>query len=132
FSTADLAPGTHDIQAAYTGDSNFATSSGTLQQTVNQAATTTTLASSTNPSVFGQSVTFTATVAATVPGAGTPTGSVVFVDFTTSTALGTGTLDAGGVATLSIADLAPGTHDIQATYTGDSNFTTSNGSVSQA
>ena len=33
-----------------------------LSQTVNQDATTTKLSSSTNPSVFGQTVTFTATV----------------------------------------------------------------------
>ena len=38
--------------------------------------TTTTLISSANPSVFGQAVTFTATVAAVSPGAGVPTGTV--------------------------------------------------------
>ena len=38
---------------------------------------------STNPSVFGQSVTFTATVAAVSPGSGTPTGTVNFLDGTT-------------------------------------------------
>ena len=39
---------------------------------VNQANTTTALTSSANPSVFGQSVTFTATVSPVAPGAGTP------------------------------------------------------------
>ena len=43
---------------------NFAGSTGSLTQTVNQAATTTALSSSANPSVVGQSVTFTATVSA--------------------------------------------------------------------
>ncbi|MBV8316569.1 MAG: Ig-like domain repeat protein [Planctomycetaceae bacterium] len=39
--------------------------------------TTTTLASDINPSVFGQTVTFTATVAAVAPGTGTPTVAAV-------------------------------------------------------
>src|SRR5262249_44379944 len=43
-------------------------------------ATTTTVTSSPNPSVFGQSVTFTATVSAASPGSGTPTGTVTFED----------------------------------------------------
>ena len=56
------------------------------------------LTSSTNPSMFGQSVTFTATVTVAAPGAGTPTGTVTFMDGATT--LGTGTLNAAGVATL--------------------------------
>src|SRR5207245_1524293 len=45
-------------------DTNFtAATSANLLQTVNQDGTTTTLASNANPSVFGQTVTFTATVA---------------------------------------------------------------------
>ena len=38
----------------------------------------TTLTSSANPAVPGQSVTFTAIIAAVAPGGGTPTGSVTF------------------------------------------------------
>jgi hypothetical protein len=46
--------------------------------------------SSVNPSVFGQAVTFTATVAAIPPATGTPTGTVTFLSgFTT---LGTAVL----------------------------------------
>jgi hypothetical protein len=60
FSTAALSVGTHTITAVYGGSLNFATStSGTLTQTVNRAASTTTLASSSNPSALGQAVTFT-------------------------------------------------------------------------
>jgi titin len=47
------------------------------------APTVTTISSSANPSFFGQTVTLTATVAATVTGVGTPSGSVDFVDTTT-------------------------------------------------
>jgi len=53
---------------------------------VNQAATATTVTSSLNPSTFGQSVTFTATVSSA---GGTPTGTVTFYDGATT--LGTGT-----------------------------------------
>ena len=58
------------IKASYSGDTNFKTSSGTLTQTVDADSTTTAVVSSANPSVFGQSVTFTATVTANAPGAG--------------------------------------------------------------
>ena len=47
---------------------------------MNQAGTSTALSSSANPSVFGQSVTFTARVTPVAPGSGTPTGSVEFFD----------------------------------------------------
>jgi len=55
-------------------DANYATSEGTESHTVNQAATTTTVTSSVNPSVTGEGVTFTftATVVAVAPGSGTP------------------------------------------------------------
>ena len=79
---------THTITASYSGDTNFTTSSGSLLQTVNKASTTTTITNVTNPSVFGQSVTFTATVTAAGAGVGTPTGTVHFVDTTTSDDLG--------------------------------------------
>src|SRR5439155_1540230 len=85
-------------------DSNFnGSTSATLSQIVNKANTSTTLSSSVNPSMFGQSVTFTATVAASTPGAGTPSGTVTFKDGTTP--LGTGTLNGSGVATLATSTL---------------------------
>lgn len=87
---------------------------------LNQAPTTTTLASSANPSVSGQSVTFTATVS--TAGANSPTGTVQFFDG--STLLGTGTLGtANGVttATFTTTTLAVGTDPITAVYGGDGN-----------
>jgi len=81
FTTAALSVGSHSITAFYSGDPDFAGSSSTaLAQTVGQASSSTTIASSANPSVFGQSVTFTATVSVVAPGAGTPTGTVNFLD----------------------------------------------------
>jgi autotransporter-associated beta strand protein len=80
-----------------------------------------TLTSSPNAAVFGQPVTFTATVTPTPPATGAPTGVVNFTEGTTI--LGTGTLDASGVATFTTTTpLAVGTHVITAVYTGDRNF----------
>jgi hypothetical protein len=82
--------------------------------------TTTTVASSTNPSEFGQSITFTATVTAQVTG--TLSGTVTFSDG--ATVLGQGTLTSG-TASLSVASLAIGSHSITASYSGNTGFTAS-------
>ena len=78
--------------------------------------------------IHGQTFILTAQVASTVGGA-IPTGiftfSAVQPGFNTSTA----TIDASGLAT-SIAYLLPGgTYSITATYSGDSNYASSNGTV---
>ena len=97
---------------------------------VDPAATTTTVTSSTNPSVFGQSVTFTATVSVVSPGAGTPSGRVDFFDTTTGKDLGKKWL-IGNTATLSTAGLSVGNQVITATYSGDGNFNGSSNSLTQ-
>jgi hypothetical protein len=127
FGTSSLSVGGHSITVSYAGDSNFSGStSAVLSQTVNQDGSTTTIGSSVNPSVYGQSVTFTATVSANSPGAGTPTGSVTFLDG--STVLATESLS-GGVATFSTSSLSVGGHSITASYGSDTNFS---GSTSTA
>jgi hypothetical protein len=129
FTTSALAVGGHSITAVYSGDGNFTGSSSNVGQTVGQDGTSTSLTASPDPSVVGQAVTFTATVSASSPGAGTPTGTVTFQDG--STTLGTGTLS-GGVATFSISTLAVGGHSITAAYGGDTDFTGStSGAVGQ-
>jgi hypothetical protein len=124
--TTTLSLGNHSIAAVYSGDTNFKTSTATaISQNVNDAPTTTTLSSSANPSVFGESVSFTAMVAPKT-GTGTPTGSVSFFDG--STKLGTVELAAGS-ASFSTSDLTRGSHSITAVYSGDTNFV---GSTSDA
>ncbi len=81
--------------------------------------TTTSLSSSAATTVYGQSVTFTATVSASV---GTPGGVVTFFDGITQ--VGTGTLS-GGVATLTTDALTVGSHTIVASYLGEGLFTSS-------
>jgi hypothetical protein len=97
-------------------------------------STMTELADSSNSSVFGQSLSLTATVGVVAPATGTPTGSVTFLDG--STPIGTGTLTAGQ-ASFSTTALVAGAHSITAFYTGGGNFLTSvstavNQTVSQA
>jgi len=123
ISTSTLSVASHSITADYNGDANNNTSnSSAVTQVVSKDSTTTSLTSSTNPSVFGQSVTFTATVAAVSPGTGTPTGAVTFKQG--GTTLGSGTLS-GGSASFTTNALAVGGHSITAVYGGDSNDTTS-------
>ena len=124
FTTSTLAVSTHTIRAIYAGDNNFTSSSTSfLNQIVNQGATSTTLASSSNPLAFGQSITFTTSVTLKAPGAGTPTGTVLFKDG--STILGAATLNNLGVATFMTSALPVGTHTISAVYAGDNNFMSS-------
>ena len=120
FSTSALGAGAHSIKAAYAGNSPWvASTSAALTQTVNKAASSTALSSSTNPSPWGKNVTFTANVTST---SGVPGGTVTFKDGTTI--LGTGTLSAG-VAKLTTAALVVGSHSITASYGGSGNFKTS-------
>ena len=126
LTTAALGTGAHSITVAYAGNATFATStSPALAHTVNQAATSTSVARSAgpNPSTFGQSVTFTATVSVTAPGAGTPSGSVQFKDGAAN--LGAPVTLAAGQASVSAGTLGLGAHSITAVYSGDANFTTS-------
>jgi uncharacterized repeat protein (TIGR01451 family) len=106
------------------------TSSGTL--TVNLSGngvspTTTSLTSSANPALFGQSIVFTATVNCS---SSAPTGTVTFKKF--STILGTGTLGTGGTATFTTSTLPVGRQTITAVYSGDGNCGTSNATYSEA
>ncbi len=112
-STGELsfANGTHALTAVYTGDTNFATSTGTHSLTVTQTPTTALLVSSDNPSTYGESVTFTASVAATA------TGTIQFYE--ESTPLGAAVPLIGGVATVSSNSLSVGVHTLQAIYSGD-------------
>jgi hypothetical protein len=77
------------------------------------------LQSSQSPVLFGQSVTFTATIHSGVSFP-SPTGTIEFVDGTNQ--LSTQTLGVDGVVTFATSALTPGTHNISAVYSGDGNF----------
>jgi len=91
-----------------------------------QVTTTTGAISSANPSLVGDMVTFTATVAPAPPAGET----ITFADG--STTLGTDTLDGAGVASFTTPSaLSLGDHSIRAVYAGDASFTTSTGALTQ-
>ena len=85
------------------------------------ATTTTTLASSANPSAFGGYINLTATVSPS-----TATGSITFKDGTTT--LGTATLG-NGSASFYFNTLIAGTHSLTAVYNGDTHDATSTSAV---
>jgi hypothetical protein len=117
FPTTTLSSGAHSITAIYSGDAaNYIlpSTSKALSQDV-QAASTVRLTSSGSPSIYGTSVTFTATV--TAPSTIAPTGTVNFLNggkqFGTAPLVGT-----TGVATFATSSLPVGSDAITATYVG--------------
>ena len=92
-------------------------------------STVTTVSSSVNPSVVGQTVMFTATVIGS-GATGTPTGTVTFSDDGTPIASAV-TLQPDGTATVSISSLQAGDQDVTASYSGDTNFGPSEGGLTQ-
>ena len=138
LSASFVTTGVHSITVSYSGDSDYATSSANLAETVNKIATSTAVVSSANPANAGATVNFTVTV--TAASSTTPnvpiTGTVSLLDG--STVIGTGTLAALGTgpATASlvipVTSLAIGSHAITAVYAGDTNYVGStSGGVSE-
>ncbi|MCL2032748.1 MAG: Ig-like domain repeat protein [Methanomassiliicoccaceae archaeon] len=120
--------GSRTITASYIGDGNYDVSGpASLGHEVTKANTGTSLSADPASSVFGGTVTFTATVEAAGSGSGTPTGTVEFYDG--SSLIGSDVLDINGKAVLSTAALIVGTHPITAVYGGDAEYNTS-GTVS--
>jgi hypothetical protein len=126
------ASGPYTVSVAYSGDANFAASTGTFTQDIDQAGSKTTVTVS-PPAGSGRPATVTAKVAGVPASAGTPTGSVTFVltsaqgsavDCDTSN---TATLSSG-VATCTVTSalvLSGSPYSVVATYSGDGNYTTS-------
>jgi len=119
-------PSPQEVYASYPGDRNFGSSISGTTTLIIQTATKTVLASSLNPSNFGQAVTFTATVMAQ-GGSYTPSGMVSFFSGTTN--LGSSPLSGSGVAVFTISTLAIGTRHMSAAYSGDANFASSTSPV---
>jgi uncharacterized repeat protein (TIGR03803 family) len=120
FPTTFANKGTFSILASYSGDLNYnPVNSATLKQAVDQYTTSTALVSSLNPSIYGQSVTLTATVSSSGT---TPTGTVFFKNGTTG--VGSATLS-GGVATITKSNFAAGGMSLTANYSGDTAHATS-------
>jgi len=128
LTVSSLAIGTHSISVVYNGDANFAlNSSPSLPQVITApSSSAVALTSGASPSNFGDSLTFTATVAA--QSMGTPTGTVTFVDnfMNSSNILASNVaLSNSGHASFATSSLAVGVHHISIAYSGDASFTPS-------
>jgi hypothetical protein len=136
FETSSLALGAHAITAVYEGDDNFVggSSTNTVTQAVGQAATATEVTSAHDPGQIGQTITYTATVAAGTPGSGTPTGTASFSDDGSPIP---------GCQGLSLSPTPPlvvtcpqdydttASQDVTVAYSGDANFTASTGAMTE-
>jgi hypothetical protein len=123
--SVQLSGGTHAISVVYAG-LDVPSSAGPLVQSVNAATSSTTVTSSVNPSVYGQSVSFTSAVSSAC--AGSVAGSVQFQ--ADGTDLGAAqTLDSGH-ASIAESTLPAGTHPIAAAFTSsNTDVDGSNGSL---
>jgi hypothetical protein len=113
--------GRPDVLVANAVTGRVAGTNGTVGVLVNSTKwpTSITLASSLNPSIYGQRVTFTARV--TRIAGGIPPGAVSFrwTSGTRAFSIGTATLDANGVATLNKSNLNAYAYPLEAVYQGD-------------
>jgi large repetitive protein len=121
-----LAVGSHTITAIYSGNIYYTSSTAGLTQEIAKSATSVMMKGPSSALVAGQTATFTASVAAVSPGAGTPTGTMYFYDG--DVLLGSAKLKKGS-ATLSTTSLGAGGHTIRAVYAGNANFATGSGEL---
>src|SRR5262249_20577649 len=113
--------GPYNVTATATG----ITTGASFSLTNSKGITNTAVASSVNPSDFGQTVTFTATVTSSVS---TPTGTVQFKANGSNIGAAVA-LNASGMAQVSTSSLAVGNNVITADYSGDANFAISTGTL---
>src|SRR6185312_2919329 len=117
ISTSGFAIGSHALSVSYLGDTNYTGSNASLNQQVNQVNTQVVVTSSIDPSVVGQSVTFTATVSIAGAGSSPLNGTITFMDGGSAVVTATVT---NGVATWTTSSLTAGTHTITAAFSGNS------------
>ena len=129
LTTSSLPGGTLLIDADYAGDTNYEPSSGSLQETVLLLGTTTTVKTSNASIPQGSSVTFTATVSPVQNGGPALTGSVQFSSSNGN--IGSPVSVVNGTAAVTTSALPAGTLLVQGIYSGDLNYGTSTGSVSE-
>ena len=137
YQTSALPLGTTIVRACFDGTSAYTASEASVSQGVNTLTTTTSVLSSLNPSTYGTSVTFTATVTSGTPAA--PIGAKGAIKFKTggdncsnATEASSGiSLDASGAATYTTSTISAGTIVVRACYEGTAVYTGSEGTVSQ-
>lgn len=120
-------PGPYSYRVRAVGAVGPSAYAGPVTVTVPKPGSTTVVLNAPNPSLVGQSVTFTATVSPTLA-TGLPTGDVTF---TANGVITVVPLDALGEAALTTGQLPAGTNTITAAYSGDAVFLASTGSATQ-
>ena len=123
YTTTFSTVGSHSLTAVYNGDSSDATStSSAVSETVTSSLTTSTLSltPSANPIAAGSALTLSAVVVGS-----TPTGTVQFKDGSTN--LGSPVTLVSGQASYSVTPATAAGHLYSATYSGDTNNSTSSG-----
>jgi Big-like domain-containing protein len=127
----NIQAGTHTISANYSGTASISSSSGQLQQLVNQMQMVVTVSSSENPSFFAQDVTFSA---ALNPPQFVKDGTDK-INFTANGVVIAGCnaapVEAGATATCTTNKFVLGTNTIVATFAGDTNLTSAGGELVQ-
>ena len=123
FSLSATNRGTHTVQYYSKDVAGNSSTVKTATFTIS-TVTTTTITTSLTPSIYGQAVTFTATVVANPSGA--PTGTVNFLHGTT--VLGSANIT-NGVAKLTLTNLGVGTTHINAAYLGNTRYIASSSSA---
>ena len=135
LTTSALPAGNLTIIASYSGDTNYASSSSGVSETVNLLSSTTTLTTSNAAISQGTSVTLTALVAPAKAGGPAPTGTVQFDSAVSAqgseTPIGGPATVTNGQAQLVTTSIPAGTQLVVANYSGDSNYSASNASTAE-
>lgn len=135
LTTSTLPAGNLTIIATYAGDTNYGNASANLSETVNLLGSTTSVSTSNAAISQGSSVTLTAQVAPAKAGGPAPTGTVQFFSAVTAQGnqnpLGGPITVASGQAQLVTTAIPSGTQLVVATYSGDSNYSTSTASTAE-
>jgi hypothetical protein len=122
--TAPYASGAHQIVGFYSGDNNYYNStSQAVTITVAKVAPTITLTPATTTPLAGSQLQIAASISPPTAGLTPPTGTVTFT--LDGASVGTETVTSGTPSTAVVTITAPsaGGHTLQATYNGDSNYT---------
>jgi pro-kumamolisin-like protein/Big-like domain-containing protein len=135
MSSSTLPGGVLTIGATYSGDVNYESSFSTVFETVSLLATTTTVTTSNAAIQGGASVTLTAHVAPNAAGGPALTGTVQFLSaFSFQGAgfpFGAPVTVTNGQAQLTTTSIPVGTQFVQAAYSGDANYATSQASTAE-
>ncbi len=133
LATTGLTGGPHTVTVIYSGDSNFKSSSGSTIITITGTGTGGTITSRTSVTATPSSVTagtaisLVITVAPGSSSANTPTGTVQIQVDGATVATSVALASAQASYSLSTTGLAAGQHPVTVIYSGDSNFTGSQG-----